>query len=484
MRRTFRQGWRSWQSPKDGSAVCEPDRNDAMPSAAASSGEGVFTKSGRVTMSGEKLLTLWSHSAALSAVIWLVLLVVVLYIARWPAHRLLKALGRLVYRGMRLGAQAMMRTCERLTQRNREVMLVQAREHQAQKLQREFERVAAYVNRDLSGYPALNRQLSSVGAKVEEDFQKSGEVPPMPPAWVQAIETIAKIPPSGDPMVGNILKNVETMLKKSSAQVVDSYRKASSKRHELLQRMLPMWRAMNRKLDSLEKLFTGLGERTQKIDHQIERLEGIIAGTDQVQETLKSSAVTQFFVAALLLCVTVVGGIINFNLIAMPMSEMVGGASYIGPFKASDIAALMLVAMEISVGVFLMDALRFTHLFPVIGTMEDKTRRRVLVLMLVFLTVLACIEASLGFMRNILAADKEALIQQLAGGTVATSAAFQYRWLPSLAQMVLGLILPFLLAWAAIPLEMFVHSGRIVGGLVSAAALRATAFSLRLVGNF
>jgi uncharacterized membrane protein YidH (DUF202 family) len=136
------------------------------------------------------------------------------------------------------------------------------------------------------------------------------------------------------------------------------------------------------------------------------------------------------------------------------------------------------------VGVFLMDALRFTHLFPAIGTMEDKTRRRVLVLMLVFLTVLACIEASLGFMRNILAADKEALVQQLAGGAVATSTAFQYRWLPSLAQMVLGFILPFLLAWAAIPLEMFVHSGRIVGGLVTAGVLRASAFGLRIVGNF
>ena len=434
-------------------------------------------------MSGEKLLTLWSNSAALSTVIWLVLLVVVLYVARWPAHKLLKALGRLVYRGMRLGARALMGVVERLNQRNREVMLVQAREHQVQRLQREFERVAAYVNKDLSAYPALNRQLSTVGAKVEEDFQRSGEVAPMPPPWVQAIETIAKIPPSGDPMVGNILKNVESMLDKSSKDVVEAYRKASSKRHELLQKMLPLWRFMNRKLESLEKLFTGLGERTQKIDTQIARLEEIIEGTDNVEESLKSSAVTQFFIATLLLVVTILGGIINFNLIAMPMSEMVGGASYIGPFKASDVAALMLMAMEISVGVFLMDSLRFTHLFPAIGTMEDKMRRRVMWLMLAFLFVLAGIEASLGFMRNMLAADKEALVQQLAGGTVATTAAFQYRWLPSLAQMVLGFILPFLLAWAAIPLEMFVHSGRTVSGLVSASALRMVAFLLRFIGN-
>lgn len=435
-------------------------------------------------MHGEKILTLWSNNPALSAAIWLVLIIVVLYIARWPAHRLLRNAGRLLYRGLRLASQGFMRLAEKLSLRNREVMLMQAREHQVQKLQREFERVAAYVNKDLSAYPALNRQLSSVGHRVEEDFQHSGEVPPMPPAWVDAVGTIAKIPTNGDPMVANIMKNVETMLDKSSKQITEAYRKAAGKRHEMLQKMLPMWRYMNRKLDSLEKLFTGLGDRTIKIDNQIARLEKIIAGTDDVEETLKSSAVTQFFVAALLLAVTIVGGIINFNLIAMPMSEMVGGASYIGPFKASDVAALMLVAMEISVGVFLMDALRFTHLFPAIGTMEDKTRRRVLVLMLVFLTVLACIEASLGFMRNILAADKEALVQQLAGGSVATSAAFQYRWLPSLAQMVLGFILPFLLAWAAIPLEMFVHSGRIVGGLVTAGLLRGSAFGLRIVGNF
>src|SRR5690242_21799734 len=165
------------------------------------------------------LMTLWSNSSAVSAVVWLALLVSVLYIARRPAHRLLRGLGRLLYRSLRLAAHSLLRVSERLAARNREVMLAQAREHQVQKLQREFERVAAYVNRDLSGYPALNRQLSGVATKVEEDFQKSGEVPPMPPAWVSAIDTIARIPASGDPLVGTILRNVETVLDRSSKQV-------------------------------------------------------------------------------------------------------------------------------------------------------------------------------------------------------------------------------------------------------------------------
>src|SRR5690242_12097998 len=130
---------------------------------------GYETSRGRSYMSGEKLLTLWSNSAALSAVIWLVLLLLVLYIARRPAHKLIRALGRTLYRGLRFSARALLGVSERLSARNREVMLMQAREHQVQRLQREFERVANYVNRDLSAYPALNRQLAGVGAKVEED---------------------------------------------------------------------------------------------------------------------------------------------------------------------------------------------------------------------------------------------------------------------------------------------------------------------------
>ncbi len=434
-------------------------------------------------MSGEQLLTLWSNSVAVSGVVWLTLLIVVLYVARQPAHQFMRALMRTLHRSLRLASRALMAAEARLRERNREVLLAQAREHQTQKLHREMERVAAYVNRDLSGYPSLHRKLSELATRVEEDFQNSSEVPPPPPAWINAIEAIAKIPSNGDAMTGKILRNTETILERASKDVVAEYQKATGTRHKLLQKMLPEWRQMNHQLEAVDRMYAGLDERTQKIDNQMLRYEEVLAGTDRVEETLKSSALTQFFVASLLLGITIVGGIINFNLIAMPMSEMVGGASYIGPFRASDVAALMLIAMELSTGVFLMDSLRFTHLFPVIGTLEDKIRHRVTALMLVFLATLAFIEAGLAFMRDMLAADHQALVQQLAGAAVPATAAMQYSWLPSVAQMVLGFILPFLLAWSAIPLEMFVHSGRTVGGLASASALRISAFSLRLVGT-
>jgi hypothetical protein len=49
--------------------------------------------------------------------------------------------------------------------------------------------------------------------------------------------------------------------------------------------------------------------------------------------------------------------------------------------------------------------------------------------------------------------------------------------------MLLGFILPFALAFIAIPLESLVHSARTVGGVLAAAFVRMSAFALRLLGN-
>jgi hypothetical protein len=57
------------------------------------------------------------------------------------------------------------------------------------------------------------------------------------------------------------------------------------------------------------------------------------------------------------------------------------------------------------------------------------------------------------------------------------------RWIPALAQMFLGLLLPFVLALVAIPLESFIHSARSVLGGIAVGVLRLTAYLLRLLGQ-
>ena len=189
---------------------------------------------------------------------------------------------------------------------------------------------------------------------------------------------------------------------------------------------------------------------------------------------------TQFFISAFVLMIAVGGAIINFNLIARPMSEMVGGASYIGPFKTSDVAGLVIILVELTMGLFLMESLRITRLFPIIGAMDDKMRHRMIIITFTLLAILAGVESALAFMRDRIAHDMEMLRQTLAG---AEQMGLPPSIIPTVGQMVLGFILPFALAFVAIPLETFVNASRTVLGAVAAWLLRMLAFFLRLLGN-
>jgi hypothetical protein len=178
------------------------------------------------------------------------------------------------------------------------------------------------------------------------------------------------------------------------------------------------------------------------------------------------------------------GAFINFKLIALPMSEMVGAGDYIASsLRTSDVAALVIILVEVSMGLFLMETLRITHLFPVIANLNDRTRRRMMWIALSLLVTLAGVEAALALMRDMLIADKQALVQSLATVQHAPPPDGWVGKIPTAGQMLLGFILPFALTFVAIPLESLIHSTRTVGGALSVTLVRAFAFVLRVLGN-
>jgi hypothetical protein len=126
-----------------------------------------------------------------------------------------------------------------------------------------------------------------------------------------------------------------------------------------------------------------------------------------------------------------------------------------------------------------MEALRITRLFPVIGRLDRRTRIRMAWATFSILLILAGIESSLAYMRDMLAADRAALTQTLAGGAVQRP---EFMWIPAVGQMVMGFILPFALTFVAIPLESFIHSARAVVGQVAVGVLRMLAFVVHLAG--
>ena len=218
------------------------------------------------------------------------------------------------------------------------------------------------------------------------------------------------------------------------------------------------------------------------MDAQLGKFEQICKGTSSGERMLSSASSTQFFISLLVLTIAIGGAVVNFNLIAYPMQEMVGGNNYIGNFKTSDVAAMVIIMLELAIGLFFMESARFTRLFPVIGALDDKIRERMKWITLGILVILAGSEAAMAYMRDLMAADRQALTQSLSDVPMVIGGE-AFRSIPTIVQMVIGFILPFVLALVAIPLESFVHSSRIVMGSLGVLALRAIAFLLRLIGN-
>ena len=418
-----------------------------------------------------------------SALLWIILIVSALYLARGTAHKAIHATAKALHRGFRTASKAVARSQGNLAARNRDVLLAAGREAKERVIEREFDRINDTVRKDLANYGELHRALDESISRIEDDHQESINVPPDPPGWVKAVEAIAKIDErEGRFGVGNILSDIHKSLVSAHKEAMAAYLAASKKRHQSLGKMRPDWRRIQKTLSRVGKNVDSLLARSVTIDRLMQEYEDIVHGHDRAVSVLSSSSLVNFFVSAFVLGVAIGGAAINFSLIARPMAEMVGGTSVIGNFQTADIAALVIIMVEISMGLFLMESLRITRLFPVIGALPDKTRVRMAWITFSILLSLATVEAGLAYMREVLLHDELATSALLRGDVTAT-ATNQYLWITTAAQMGMGFILPFALVFVAIPLETFVHSLRTVLGVIGIGMLRFTSLVLRIIGN-
>ena len=419
----------------------------------------------------------------LSALLWIVLAVTTLFFARASAHKAMRASAATMHQSLRFASKSISRAETRLRQRNREVLLAAGREAKERIVEREFDRVNETVRKDLANYSALHRALSESINRIEEDHKQAVDVPPDPPGWVKAVEAVATIDSrEGRVRVGAVLSDIHKSLVKAHQEAMVMYREASTKRHALLRKMRPEWRQIQQTLRKIGKNVDSLLSRSVTIDRHMQEYEDMVTGEDRAVSVLSSSSLVYFFVSMLVLCVAIGGATINFSLIARPMAEMVGGTSLIGGFRTSEIAALVIIMVEISMGLFLMESLRITRLFPVIGALPDKVRVRMIWITFTILFLLATVEAGLAYMREVLLHD-ELATSALLRGDVSQTLTGQYLWITTAAQMGMGFILPFALTFVAIPLETFVHSLRTVLGLFAIGFLRFVSLALRVLGN-
>lgn len=427
----------------------------------------------------------WLLQHPVLAVAIAILLMSGLYFGRNTAHALISNIFGALYRMLRLMSASVRQSEHNLAERNREVLLEQGRRQTEADLDKEFRRINRFVERELGQYPAVQRRISEQVTQIDEDYRRSDEVPPPQPDWLKAVEAVAKLCQrnNGDGISAKVLQEIHKESVEQQEAVLDAYRDSVRERHEKLDTMKRYWRELSHSIGEVGRSIESLVARSANIDQQMERYEQISAGADRAERMLKASALTQFVISAIVVGIAAGGAFINFHLIALPMSETVSTAGRIGGMRVSDIAGLFVILLEASFGLMLMESLHITHLFPAMRSMDDKVLRRMAWIFFVFLLAFACVEAALAFMRDEIATDNAALRQSLAGDAAVMQSTAVTSWIPMVGQMIMGFVLPFALAFVAIPLESLLHSARIVGGDLSSLGLRTVAGGLRLLAG-
>ncbi|MEX2206325.1 MAG: hypothetical protein WEF50_08880 [Myxococcota bacterium] len=423
-----------------------------------------------------KALLLWPDHVALSlGVLWIVS-VVFLWAAREPMLALLRGLGQFLGDGCDALARGCDQAAQQLRNRSRAALLAAGRLEAQGRLGREIQRIDATFSERLGQYSSLQRRLDDLLVKLEGDYEHCAETPPEVPGWAGAVQAIAQIPTPGDSNVQKVLESIRESSEEAGEKALRQHRDDTSRRHKLLGAMASCWKdvrdLMTRMRDSVAKAL----ETTQRIQGYVEEYEKFSKEQEVAARALTFSATKLFAVSILVLGVALGGAFVNFQLIALPMSELVPSGARLGGVPVSTIAALVIVLMETALGIFAMDLLGITDLFPKLQGVPRSRRRLLLGLSLTGLFLLAGVESTLAVLRESIAEADAALKLSLAGDEARLIAQASSSQIPVIGQAVLGFLLPWVLAMVAIPLEMLFDSGRhvlaaVVVGLLQALAL-------------
>jgi len=426
---------------------------------------------------------LWPDNPILSLFALWVVSAIFLWAARRPMLRLVLQLGSDLGGGIESAGKRVAQAAEELGERNRKVLFATGIRETQGRLDRELNRMDAGYSEQMGNYGDLQRRLDETLIAVERDYQECGAAPPEIPAWTAAVETLASIPTNGDPNIQKVLEGIKVSSRDAEKQALKAYRADSASRLKTLGGMLPYWKEVRGLLSRMSDSVTRALESASRIDGFVEDYQKIREETEDSARALTYSAVKFFFVSLLVLGIAVGGAFINFQLISLPMSELVPAGARVGGIPVSTVSALVLVLMEAALGIFLMDMLGITEFFPKLSTIPRARRQLILWLGIAGLFFLSGVEGSLAVLREQIVEADAALKFSLAGEESRIVDSASRSSIPVVGQAVLGFILPWVLALVAVPLEMLLDSGRHVAGSAAVLFLRILGVTLSCIAG-
>ena len=395
-----------------------------------------------------------------SIAILVCLSMIFLFFARESVHKMIQAMSEGTAGGLRKLAEWTKKSADALREKDKKVLLESGVAKIQGEILQEFSRIDMANTKSLEGYPKLQLRLDENISQIQRDYEECGAVTPMAPGWSEVIESIAKAQGStSDRIIEKMLGEIHKSAVAGEKKALSEFRDATSKRHKILAAMSPIWKRIEKLGKDINNQVEKVMENGRNIEQYMTRYEKISAGDPESVDMLSSKVTKLFIISLIVICVGLVGAFINFNLIALPMSELVPAGVRVAGMAVSEVSALVIVALELVLGIFLFEAMGVTHTFPQIANMTRGKRKLILYGSLFGLFFLASVEASLAILRENLAEAKTLLDISLSGGVAQATESINSN-ITVIGQALLGFVLPWILAVIAIPLEMFIEASQ------------------------
>lgn len=404
-------------------------------------------------------LYIWPNVPVLSVLVLVALSMLFMFLAREPLHKALQSLSDGVSGGLQRLSESARQLATEMRERDRKVLLESGVATAARKVHEEFSRVETSYSKHLADYPGLQRRLGDEIARLEADYAECGQVTPTAPGWNEAVATIAKVQgSSGDRVVEKVLTEIHKSAIEGEKRALRDLRHTTAQRHKILSGLVPIWRGVSRLLGDMSDKVEQVIETTERIDQYMAEFNRVNRGDEDSIDMLISRANKLFIFSVIIIAIAGSGAFVNFQLIALPVSELVPASSRVLGVPVSDFSAMIIICLEVVCGIFLMESLGITNIIPQIGNMTRSRRRLVMWVSLAFLFLFACAEASLGVLREALAEAKTMVTQTLAGTDMGLSAGTSLY--TTIGQATLGFLLPWVIAMVAMPLEVLIESSQ------------------------
>lgn len=427
---------------------------------------------------------IWPDMPFLSITVLVAASMIFLYLARTPLHLALDNLNEGIGGGLEKIALWIKNLVIQMQEKNRKVLLESNIAESEQKITQEFKRVEASYTKHLADYPALHLKLDEGISVIDADFKECGQVMPEVPGWNDAVASIASIKgsASGDRVIEKMLKELHKSAVDGEKIALAEMRKTSAKRHKILSSIAPVWNKLLKTMNTVNDKVSLVLETSGKIEKYMQEYEKIRQGGDDSIDMLSSKATKLFVFSMLVITVAGFGAFVNFQLIALPMSELVPAGTRVLGMHVSDISALVIVTLEVVLGIFLMEAMGVTNIFPQIAGMTLGKRRILLYAALLGIFFLSSVEAALAVLREHIALTNAATTQALAGQVAATADA-EGSNITVIGQATLGFVLPWILAMVAVPLEMLIESSQHVLSRFVIMIIKIVGYLINIIGH-